>query len=125
MIRTRVYETSQSPYLHVRVEGHEDWQSAIENVESVLSIVAAKAIERIFLDFSGADIRYAKSEVPDIARIFGSEASRTLELGMILPDGSASRERAEEMARALAEQGHSVVLLADEAGLNRWAAGGH
>ena len=98
------------------IDGHEDWQSALQVIEEMTEAAETHDFSRIMLDFSTVNMRIAVSETADIARIFDSFAHRPMDLAIIPPLESKGRDTVEAFASHFGEMRHTVsVLISNQA----------
>jgi hypothetical protein len=123
MFTARVESSARPVYIEAKLAGHEDWQSAMLNIEEVMILVETHGIARVLLEFSEADFRLKESEVPDLSKTIAIETPMKLELGMILPRKSSSRQIGERLGQLLIEHGHAVRFLIDGGERQAWIDG--
>lgn len=107
----RVVTHEADAYVQAVIDGHEDWQSALQVIEEITAAAEAHDLHRIMLDFSTVDMRVAVTETADIARIFDSFAHRSMDLAIIPPLDSKGRDTVEAFAVHIGELGHTVTVL--------------
>ena len=120
----RVFPHPDDGYVEAVIDGHEDWQSALEVIEDMMACAADYKLKRIILDFSTVDMRVAVKEAPDIARLFDSFTPTKMQLG-IIPPGEAigGREVVEAFADQIADLGHGTAFLDTDEKRAQWISG--
>ena len=110
-------------YIEAVIDGHEDWQSALQVIEEMTDAAAELDFDRILLDFSTVDMRVAVSETPDIARIFDSFSPGPMQLGIIPSPDPKGRATVEAFASHIGALGHTVTIVSNDAERASWIAG--
>lgn len=116
----RVVTHEAHAYVQAVIDGHEDWQSALQVIEEMTDAAEAHDLSRIMLDFSTVDMRVAVTETADIARIFDSFAHRPMDLAIIPPLESKGRDTVEAFAGHVEAMGHTVSLLITKQARAEW-----
>lgn len=105
------------------IDGYEDWDSATDSIVEMTELAEIYNWSRILIDFTRVNLRVALVEAPEIAKFFNSFATRTLDVGVRLPEAERDIMVIQTFANSLGAFGHQITQLRSDIDREIWLAG--